>query len=87
VMARVRALSALALNELDEAVREIEAMPAGTHVMMSEFQDAIAVRARALVAGLTEVEGSAAAKPVIAAASEPTAPAKKARKAQRGSKT
>ena len=78
ILGRVDELAAAVLNELDAAVADVNAMPAGTHGMMPEFKEAIAARARALRSGLKETEAAATAKAAKAAVK---APAKKAAKA------
>ncbi|MEQ1696148.1 MAG: type II toxin-antitoxin system HipA family toxin [Hyphomicrobiaceae bacterium] len=68
VIARVRALATAVINELDAAMSDVAAMPAGTHVMLPEFRKAIDARARGILAGLVEDD----AKPALVAATEPS---------------
>jgi serine/threonine-protein kinase HipA len=51
---RVEALATAAIKELTAATDAVNAMPAGPHVMVKHFADAIARRARALISGLNE---------------------------------
>ncbi len=60
-VARVAALARSVLEKIDAAVAEVDAMPAGMHVMMPEFRKAIERRARAVLSGLGEEES----KPVV----------------------
>jgi serine/threonine-protein kinase HipA len=66
VVARVKALVGAVLKELDGAVADIAAMPAGGHVMLAEFKAAIAARARATLEGLAESETAAAGAETVA---------------------
>ena len=68
LVARVGALAGLVLKELDIAASEVSAMPAGPHIMMSEFRKAIEARAKALIAGLSEKEQITANAPAPKAA-------------------
>ena len=82
ILRRVDELASLVLTELDAAVAEVNAMPAGTHGMMLEFKEAIAARARAVCSGLKETEAMAvkpAAKAVARAAKGVKSKAKKAK--------
>jgi serine/threonine-protein kinase HipA len=54
-IARVKMLADKVLKELDAAVAEVEAMPAGTHAMLPLFKDAIEHRALAIRTGLLEL--------------------------------
>jgi serine/threonine-protein kinase HipA len=54
LVARVGGLAGLVLKELQSAVSEVNAMPAGPHKMMPEFHKAIEARAKALMSGLSE---------------------------------
>lgn len=62
ILGRVDELTAMVLKELDAAVADVNAMPAGTHPLMPEFKAAIAARAHALRSGLSEAEVAATAK-------------------------
>ena len=74
---RVETLASAVLNEITAAADEVNAMPAGTHVMMKHFVASIEKRARTVIAGLKEEEAAPAspAKPKAKKA----APAKKAK--------
>jgi serine/threonine-protein kinase HipA len=52
LVTRVRGLAGAVLRELQPAVEEVAAMPAGQHPMMPEFRAAIAARARNVLSGL-----------------------------------
>ena len=54
VVARVRQLAERVQAELSVAVAEVEAMPAGSHPLLPEFQNAIVKRAKAILLGLAE---------------------------------
>jgi serine/threonine-protein kinase HipA len=51
---RVEDLANTVLREAKGAAAEVEAMPAGTHVMIPDFVDAIEKRARAIISGLND---------------------------------
>ena len=51
---RVQELANAALREASRAASEVDAMPAGTHVLMVPFVEAIEGRARAILSGLRE---------------------------------
>jgi serine/threonine-protein kinase HipA len=74
VVARVRALVQVVQRELDNATTEVEAIPAGGHVMLPAFKDAIQARTRAMLAGLYEDSAK------LAVPSLPKLPANKANK-------
>jgi serine/threonine-protein kinase HipA len=54
VVARVRTLVQAVQRELDSATAKVESMPAGGHVMLPAFKDAIQTRTRVILAGLDE---------------------------------
>jgi serine/threonine-protein kinase HipA len=76
VAKRVEELARRVLREVGAAAAEVEAMPAGTHVLMPKFVAAIEERARAIIAGLVE-DAPAEGK---AAPSEPSAPRRRSKK-------
>lgn len=78
ILGRVDELASTVLKELDGAVADVNAMPAGTHGLISEFKEAIAARARSLRSGLKETEAGAAAKAAAAPAAKTAAKAAKA---------
>ena len=51
---RVEELATTVLHEAKAAAAEVNAMPAGTHVLMPAFVEAIETRARAIILGLSE---------------------------------
>jgi serine/threonine-protein kinase HipA len=51
---RVEELANAVLREVREAAAEVDAMPAGTHVLMPAFVEAIEARARAIISGSSE---------------------------------
>jgi serine/threonine-protein kinase HipA len=51
---RVEELASAVLREVRGAAAEVDAMPAGTHVLMPAFVEAIEARARAIISGLSE---------------------------------
>jgi serine/threonine-protein kinase HipA len=51
---RVEYLATRVLREVRPAAAEVDAMPAGTHVLMPKFVEAIETRARAIIAGLSD---------------------------------
>jgi serine/threonine-protein kinase HipA len=53
VVERVADLTNLAASQVVEAGREVAAMPAGTHVMLGDFQAAIEARTRRMLSGLS----------------------------------
>jgi serine/threonine-protein kinase HipA len=53
---RVQKLATRMLKELDTAVAEVEAMPAGGHTMLPLFRNAIEARVRAVTGGLSKEE-------------------------------
>ena len=55
ILRRVERLADAVLRELDPAVADVEAMPAGGHDMMPEFHDAIMTRCRAVRNNLRDV--------------------------------
>jgi serine/threonine-protein kinase HipA len=63
VVARVRSLAEQVQKELPASVAEVEAMPAGGHSLMPEFRNAIEVRARTLLLGLTDEAPNSAPEP------------------------
>lgn len=67
LIARINELATTILAQLPAAVEEIEAMPAGTHVMLPHFTKAIADRAHAVMAGLREELSETAAEPAATA--------------------
>lgn len=76
LLSRVNEVILAVLRELDAAVADVEAMPAGTHALLPEFKKAIASRARSIQFGLKETE--AAAKPVKSEVKKVTTAAKAA---------
>ena len=54
LVGRVAALCAQVLREVDSALTEVEAMPAGGHALLRPARDAIQTRARVLLAGLED---------------------------------
>lgn len=56
VVARVEHLAKLAIAEARAAEQEVAAMPAGTHALLPMVREAVESRARALLAGLREME-------------------------------
>lgn len=87
ILNRVGTLANTILKELDGAMTDVAAMPAGSHSMMPEFKKAIEARARAVIAGLNEVEPAETAQPVkpknaSASPSQAKAAAKKAKPAK-----
>ena len=57
-VARVEALAALVRDKVRLAAAEVEAMPAGPHVMMEPFCEAVEQRVRAVLSGVADVSGS-----------------------------
>lgn len=55
---RIEDLAARVLREVRGAAEEVAAMPAGTHVLLPKFVEAIEARARAVIAGLSDLSGS-----------------------------
>jgi serine/threonine-protein kinase HipA len=51
---RVEELGRIALRNVAAAAAEVDVMPAGTHVLMPKFVEAIEQRGRAIIAGLSE---------------------------------
>jgi serine/threonine-protein kinase HipA len=51
---RIGELANIVLREVRVAAAEVNAMPAGTHALMPAFVEAIEVRARAIISGLSE---------------------------------
>jgi serine/threonine-protein kinase HipA len=51
---RVEELAQMVLREVEPAAAEVSAMPAGTHVLMPAFVEAIETRARAIISGTSE---------------------------------
>jgi serine/threonine-protein kinase HipA len=73
-VARVEMLANKVMKELDAAVGDVEAMPAGTHAMLPLFKGAIEQRVRAILAGLLELAGPNQAStdiPIKTAANKP----------------
>ena len=64
---RVGDLARKVLAETKTAAAAVAAMPAGDHVLMPRFVEAIEARARAVLSGLDEVEPQSAAVPLAAA--------------------
>lgn len=75
---RVEMLASSVLNEVAAAADEVNAMPAGTNVMMKHFVAEIEKRARTVIAGLKEEEAAPAK-----AKAKKAAPAKKAKSAKK----
>jgi serine/threonine-protein kinase HipA len=55
---RIGELASRVLREVPAAAEQVSAMPAGTHVLLPKFVEAIETRARAVIAGLTDLSGS-----------------------------
>ncbi len=55
---RIDELAGRVLREVRAAAAEVDAMPAGTHVLMPKFVEAIEARARAVIAGLSDLSGA-----------------------------
>ncbi|MDX2205501.1 MAG: type II toxin-antitoxin system HipA family toxin [Hyphomicrobiaceae bacterium] len=90
---RVEELGVRVLREVGPAAEAVAAMPAGSHALMPRFVEAIAARARAVLAGLSDLSGSDDEEteaapppppPKRAASRRPKTPAPSARKAGRG---
>jgi serine/threonine-protein kinase HipA len=62
VLARVATLATEVLERSADAEREVESMPAGTHSTLPRVRQAVEARARALIAGLRELEPKPIAK-------------------------
>jgi serine/threonine-protein kinase HipA len=75
---RVEDLANRALREVGPAAAEVDAMPAGTHVLMPKFVEAIEGRARAILAGASD-DGDGEERPVDTSVAVPK-PASKPRK-------
>lgn len=56
--ARVETLGRAVLREAKKAAAEVAAMPAGPHILLPAFVEAIESRARAILSGLSETSGS-----------------------------
>jgi len=80
---RVEMLAVTVINEVAAAADEVNAMPAGTHVMMKHFVAAIEKRARTVIAGLSEVEAEPAPSTNAKAKAKKPAPAKKPKVAKK----
>lgn len=78
---RVEMLASAVIREVAAAADEVNAMPAGTHVMMKHFVEAIAKRARTVIAGVNEKE--AAPAPAAKAKAKKATPAKKPKTAKK----
>ena len=76
---RVEELATRMLREVKGAAAEVDAMPAGTHVMMPQFVAAIEARARAIISGLDESTGepASASRPLQSPASTAHKPKRK----------
>lgn len=72
-----------AVNEhIDAAVAAVEAMPAGTHVMLSEFKKGILARCRAIRAGLDDTSDGSSGTATAASTKAAKPAAKKAKAAK-----
>lgn len=58
LLKRIRDLAERVQREVGAAAEEVAAMPAGTHPLMPKFVAAIETRARAILAGLTDMSGA-----------------------------
>lgn len=58
LLKRIEEVAARVLREVRTAAEEVAAMPAGPHALMPKFVEAIETRARAVVAGLSDLSGS-----------------------------
>ena len=67
--ARVKAMAERIQAKIDAASTAVEAMPAGTHVMLPEFRKAIATRCRAILLGLDDRSTTDTAAPLDEAVS------------------
>jgi serine/threonine-protein kinase HipA len=56
IVARVETLANLVTSNVRSAAAEVEAMPAGPHVMTTQFCEALETRAHAILSGLTELD-------------------------------
>lgn len=75
---RVEDLANRVLREVRAAAAEVDAMPAGTHVLMPKFVEAIEARARAIIAGAAD-DSDGEGRLVESAAAQPK-PASKPRR-------
>ena len=82
VIKRVEELAATVLREAKAAAAEVNAMPAGTHVLMPAFVEAIETRARAIVSGSSEDGDELEPIPPSPRVGEPTAKKPKRKKAK-----
>jgi serine/threonine-protein kinase HipA len=79
---RVEDLATGVLREVGPAAAEVDAMPAGTHVLMPKFVEAIEARARAILAGAADdSDGEDRTEPTAAAPKPASKPRKKKAKA------
>lgn len=80
---RVEELATAVLGKVLAAAADVDAMPAGTHILMPKFVEAIEGRARAIISGLREDGDEPKPVPPAPKAREPATkkPAKKPRKA------
>ena len=88
-VARTKALANLILAKIKAAIAEVEAMPAGTHVMLPEFHKAIVTRCRAVLLGIEDRSTGGDERTEAAAAPLPSTnkPTHKPRKPRKVKKT
>lgn len=74
---RVEELGWIVLRNVAAAAAEVDAMPAGTHVLMPKFVEAIEQRARAIIAGLSEDTPAEEDQQAVPRAPKPPKPTKR----------
>ena len=82
LLARIAKLAKLVLAETAAAETEVAAMPAGGHILLPKFREAIEARARTVIAGLEEKDAATDAEsaPVAATPRQPKKRPKSERK-------